>query len=91
MKNRLKKIANELKEMIAEARNESVEELTEEEREHYLNIEACEHEMEIAEGGFRECLEMIDLPEEQKEEIAYWFRKYASNARALILLMQTSV
>lgn len=86
MKNELEKIIAETEEQISEARNEAVKELTEEECEREREIEGREYEMEIAEGGFNECLEMIDLPKEQKEKLAYWFGKYADNARKLIKL-----
>lgn len=86
MKPTLKMIVAELKELIAEARNEAEKELTEEECEREREIEGREYEMEIAEGGFYECLEMIDLPKEQKEKLAHWFGKYAGNARELIKL-----
>lgn len=75
-----------IKESVQEALVEAYQELTEEECEREREIEACEYEMEIAEGGFHECLEMIDLPKEQKEKLAYWFGKYAGNARELINL-----
>lgn len=80
MENELTMIVNELKKLFAE----TMTEVAEEERERCREIEACEQEMEIAEGGFRECLDMIDLPKEQKEKLAGWFGRYASNARELI-------
>ena len=90
MKNKLMKIANEPKELIAEATTEAVEELKEEELERAREIECREYEMEIAEGGFHECLEMIDMPKEQKEALARWFGRYASNARELVRLERLS-
>ena len=86
MKDKLMKITNELKELIAEATTEAVEELMEEEHERAREIEGREYEMEIAEGGFHECLEMIDLPEAQKEELTRWFGRYAGAAREVIRL-----
>ena len=79
-----KKFVKMIKESVQEALEEAYEELVEEERERAREIECCEHEMEIAEGGFHECLEMIDMPKEQKEELARWFGRYASNAREVI-------
>lgn len=72
-------------EIVKEALNETLEELAAEGQE----VEACESKMDIAIGGFNECLENLNtLTAKEKADIAGWFKMYIENAEEKMRLMQ---